>query len=106
MPQRAVPLIAGEYYHVYNRGNNRQEIFLEHGNCVFFLHCVRRYLLGVDQTSEVFKTSDVSMDIIAYYLMPNHFHSQFTTREAFREFTEAYKPCDKQVITRLLCGED
>jgi putative transposase len=74
MPQRAVPLIANEYYHVYNRGNNRQAIFLERENYVFFLRCMRKYLLGADQTSEVFKTSDVCTTVVAYCLMPNHFH--------------------------------
>jgi hypothetical protein len=27
MPQRSVPLIADEYYHVYNRGNNARLSF-------------------------------------------------------------------------------
>jgi len=27
MPQRPIPLVAGEYYHLYSRGNNRQNIF-------------------------------------------------------------------------------
>jgi putative transposase len=74
MPQRSVPLIAGQYYHVYNRGNNRQAIFLERANYTFFLRCIRKYLLEIDQTSEVFETSDVSIAIVAYCLMPNHFH--------------------------------
>jgi putative transposase len=74
MPQRVVPLIASEYYHVYNRGNNHQVVFLERANYLFFLRGVRRYLLGIDQTSEVFKTSDVCTTVVAYCLMPNHFH--------------------------------
>jgi putative transposase len=74
MPQRTVPLIANEYYHVYNRGNNRQLVFLERANYIFFLRCMRKYLLGFDQTSEVSETSDVCTTIVAYCLMPNHFH--------------------------------
>jgi REP element-mobilizing transposase RayT len=84
MPQRATPLVAGQYYHIYNRGNNRQPVFFERENYLFFLQRVRKYLLGEShaQTSEVFKTSDVSVSmtsevwvtIIAYCLMPNHFH--------------------------------
>jgi hypothetical protein len=27
MPRRAEPLVAGEYYHVYNRGHNRNQCF-------------------------------------------------------------------------------
>ena len=68
MPQRSISLVAGEYYHVYNRGNNRQDVFFERENYLFFLRRVRKYLVGDTQTSEVWTT------IIAYCLMPNHFH--------------------------------
>ena len=77
MPQRSIPLVAGEYYHVYNRGNNRQNIFFEQENRLFFLRRVRKYLIGETQTSEVSETSEVLevwMTIVAYCLMPNHYH--------------------------------
>jgi REP element-mobilizing transposase RayT len=66
MPRRETPLIGGEYYHVYNRGNNRQDIFLERANYLFFLQRLRTYLIG--------KTTDPRVTIVAYCLMPNHFH--------------------------------
>ena len=75
MPRRDVPLVAGEIYHLYNRGNNRQDIFMERENYLFFLRRIRTYLVG--QTSEVSETSEVWpawTTIIAYCLMPNHFH--------------------------------
>ena len=50
-----------ELYHVYNRGNNRQKIFFMPDNYIFFLKKVRRYILPY-------------CDILAYCLMPNHFH--------------------------------
>ena len=76
MPRRAEPLIEGEYYHVYNRGHNRNRVFIENVNYGFFLSCLRRYYLSREQTSEVFKTSEVCQhaSFIAYCLMPNHFH--------------------------------
>jgi REP element-mobilizing transposase RayT len=74
MPQRSISLVAGEYYHIYNRGNNRQDIFFERENYLFFLRRVRKYLVGETQTSEVSETSEVWTTIIAYCLMPNHFH--------------------------------
>jgi putative transposase len=83
VPRRAIPLVAGEYYHIYNRGNNWQKIFFEQENYLFFLRRVRQYLLGeateqsLSQTSEVSKTSEVLIQpttIVAYCLMPNHFH--------------------------------
>ena len=74
MPRRVTPLIAGQYYHVFNRGNNRQAIFLERENYLFFLRRMREFLVGGAETSEVLKTSDVWTQVIAYCLMPNHYH--------------------------------
>ncbi|GAB1417503.1 hypothetical protein MASR2M12_02680 [Bacteroidales bacterium] len=51
----------GHIYHVYNQGNNRQQIFFERENYLFFLRKMRVYLLPY-------------CNIIAYCLMPNHFH--------------------------------
>lgn len=75
MPRRTVPLIADEYYHLYNRGVNRQTIFFEQENYSFFLRGLRRYLIGETKNSEFFKNSEFSTTIIiAYCLMPNHYH--------------------------------
>ena len=76
MPRRAVPLMAGEHYHIFNSGHNRQAIFFERENYVFFLRRLRQYLAAA-QTSEVSETSEVwaaPATIVAYCLMPNHFH--------------------------------
>ena len=62
MPRREVILQAGNYCHVYNRGNNRQLIFFERDNYIYFLRQVRNHLIQND------------VDIIAYCLMPNHYH--------------------------------
>jgi REP element-mobilizing transposase RayT len=61
MPRRETQLCAGEYYHIYNRGNNRQPIFFEQDNYLFFLRQWRRYVSSV-------------CDVVAYCLMPTHFH--------------------------------
>ncbi|MEG4056919.1 MULTISPECIES: transposase [unclassified Microcoleus] len=62
MPRGQIIFQAGNYYHVYNRGNNRQLIFFERENYIYFLRQLRNHLIihGVD--------------IIAYCLMPNHYH--------------------------------
>ena len=52
---------ADELYHIYNRGNNKQKIFFKPANYVFFLKKVRNFLMP-------------QCDILAYCLMPNHFH--------------------------------
>jgi REP-associated tyrosine transposase len=54
-------LTSGQVYHVYNRGNNRQRLFFEKENYDYFLSKVRKYLIP-------------NCDILAYCLMPNHFH--------------------------------
>jgi REP element-mobilizing transposase RayT len=61
MPRREVQLCVGECYHLYNRGNNREPIFYERENYLFFLRRVRRYLAPVLET-------------IAYCLMSTHYH--------------------------------
>jgi putative transposase len=62
MPYRRDPLQAGQYYHLYSRGNNHQLIFLEPENYLYFLRQLRKYLVP-----EVFH-------VVAYCLMPNHYH--------------------------------
>jgi len=61
MPRRDVKLCAGEFYHLYNRGNNRAHIFYERENYGFFIRRLREYVLPV-------------VDIVAYCLMPTHYH--------------------------------
>jgi hypothetical protein len=36
MPRRITPFFDGGFYHIYNRGNNRQPIFFERENYLFF----------------------------------------------------------------------
>ena len=53
--------IKDELFHVYNRGNNRDKIFYSRRNYLFFLEKINTYILPY-------------ADIIAWCLMPNHFH--------------------------------
>lgn len=55
------PILGGSYYHIFNRGINRQNIFFEKKNYLFFLELMKKYLTGY-------------IDILAYCLLPNHFH--------------------------------
>lgn len=52
---------AGCYYHIYNRGNNKEDIFIEDKNYNFFLLRLKKYILQI-------------ADVYAYCLLKNHFH--------------------------------
>ena len=55
------PLIPGVYYHIFNRGNNREVVFREERNYFYFLTLYAKYIGPV-------------ADTLAYCLMSNHFH--------------------------------
>ncbi|HEX9389480.1 MAG TPA: hypothetical protein VF918_24365 [Anaerolineales bacterium] len=55
------PLLYDTYYHIYNRGVNREDIFVEERNYDLFLKLFERHLLPV-------------ADLFAYCLLRNHFH--------------------------------
>ncbi len=69
--------LKNEYYHVYNRGNNQQRIFFSNGNYLFFLKKIEVQLLPYS-------------DIIAYCLMPNHFHFLLRANEEGLKKRSAY----------------
>ena len=51
----------GATYHIFNRGNNGEDIFKENENYLYFLDLIRKHLLSV-------------CSIYAYCLLRNHFH--------------------------------
>ena len=51
----------GNYYHIYNRGNNGDRIFFENANYSYFLQLYLKYISPVAKT-------------YAWCLMRNHFH--------------------------------
>ena len=55
-------------YHIYNQGNNQQKIFFNRENYFFFLGKMKEYILPY-------------ADIMAWCLMPNHFHWMVYVRE-------------------------
>ncbi len=54
-------LLPGDLLHVYNRGNNKQQVFFNENHYHYFLNKINKHIASVS-------------DIIAYCLMPNHFH--------------------------------
>ncbi|MDZ7741871.1 MAG: hypothetical protein U5Q03_09015 [Bacteroidota bacterium] len=51
----------GHIYHIFNQGNNRQRVFFQRENYLFFLKKTKLHILPF-------------ADIFAWCLMPNHFH--------------------------------
>jgi REP element-mobilizing transposase RayT len=62
MPYRESIFSAGNYYHVFSRGNEKRDIFLDPADYERFLSKMQEYKV-------IHKIS-----IICYCLMPNHFH--------------------------------
>ena len=52
---------SGGIYHIYNQGNNRQAIFYNRENYLFFLRKIKTHIQPYG-------------NILAWCLMPNHFH--------------------------------
>lgn len=77
--------VEGGYYHIYNRGVEKREIFKDESNCRIFLHYIMLYLSPVDEILQKypdkirirrFIKSNLSeeVDLLCFSLMPNHFH--------------------------------
>ena len=61
------PLLYNTYYHIYNRGVNRENIFIEERNYELFLRLFEKHLSPVT-------------DLFAYCLLRNHFHLSVRVR--------------------------
>lgn len=62
MPTNQDPLTSGTFYHIYNRGNNHEDVFIQERNYGYFME------LWWKHTSKIAETC-------AYCLLKNHFHA-------------------------------
>lgn len=83
MSIRKTSFVPGEYYHIYNRGNSKQKIFLSKKDYERFIALLygtntnqRFNFFDVQKSGSVFsqKIEDPLVSIGAHCLMPNHFH--------------------------------
>lgn len=90
MPGRKIPLVINHYYHVFNKGVNGQRIFIDqkhYWRMIDSLWLYRyfkppyrlSYLFRLARKDKVkiedsLKNEDKLVDVLAYCLMPNHFH--------------------------------
>lgn len=85
--ERKITFSIGEYYHIYNRGNDKRMIFMDNADYLRFI--VLLYISNnidvvhisnlINQGESLMKILNIDkkdslVDIGAYCLMPNHFH--------------------------------
>lgn len=75
MKNTTAPLVPGMYYHIYNRGNNSENLFLEKRNYPYFLSLYQKHIAPVTDT-------------FAYCLLRNHFHvaGRIKTEDEYLEY--------------------
>jgi putative transposase len=62
MPTDIAPLTYGTFFHIYNRGNNRENVFLQERNYTYFMDLWWKHTTPIAETW-------------AYCLLRNHFHA-------------------------------
>src|SRR5690606_24362917 len=87
------PLENGNYYHIFNRGNNKQSIFFEDANYPYFLQLVKTHILPIGT-------------IYAYCLLKNHFHLLVRiskeAQDPSRKFSNLFNAYTKAINKRYL----
>ncbi|MBN1935850.1 MAG: hypothetical protein JW934_14365 [Anaerolineae bacterium] len=78
MPEN-IPLQYGQYYHIYNRGNNREDIFRQERNYRYFLQRFAQHICPIAV-------------VYAYCLLGNHFHFLLRIKDAPEDLSGFPKP--------------
>src|SRR3989344_3485380 len=91
---RKLQISQGEYYHVFNRGNDKQKIFLNKTDYARFLflilhlqanqsfpnagrhvkHFVRHSVFNIEPKIVARIVAEKQVELLGFALMPNHFH--------------------------------
>lgn len=79
MPSRNIykHYLPDTYYHAYNRGLNKQPIFLDEHDYTVFLGLLKRYLgtqPEIKSNRQPHPSYRDHVELLAFCLMPNHFH--------------------------------
>ena len=89
MPSRNIvkEYVVNGFYHLYNRGVDKRDIFLDEQDCVVFLHYLKMYLSPTEELLKENKFNariqriialnlSTEIDLLSFTLMPNHIHLQ------------------------------
>ena len=74
MKEKEIPLEPGKFYHIYNRGNNRENLYYNNGNYEYFLRKYDHYLTDY-------------IDTFAFCLLPNHFHLLVRVKDEIKDLS-------------------
>tara|TARA_Y100001935_G_C17283654_1_gene499022 strand:+ start:517 stop:1095 length:579 start_codon:yes stop_codon:yes gene_type:complete len=77
-------ILPDRYYHIFNRGNNFENVFKKEKDYFLFLGLLRKHLCPITQ-------------ICNYALLPNHFHILLKTNE------DLYKNQFSKEYSKLIC---
>ncbi|MCL4390514.1 MAG: transposase [Patescibacteria group bacterium] len=95
------------FYHIYNRGVEKRDIFLDRDDYLTFLHLLKMALSPAPKQGATLKVASgrlipivkknfyLKMDLLAFCLMPNHFHFLIrqTTPTVMTEFMRSICTC-------------
>ena len=87
-------LAEDSFYHIYNKGNNDENLFIDEKNYGYFLQLLKKHVLSV-------------CNILAYCLLRNHFHLLIKTKEkveivTLKNIAERYKQNDIAFVEYIL----
>lgn len=93
MPSRNIikQYVEDGYYHIYNRGVEKREIFLDKQDCAVFLYYLKLYLSPIEELQQlnfpglrILKLIHLNLsqeiELLTFALMPNHIHLQIKQR--------------------------
>jgi putative transposase len=94
MSKRKTVFLPGHYYHVFNRGTNRMDIFRNAENYDYLLRLIKKNVAVYDIT------------MVAYCLMPNHYHfllrqkTRFSISNCIQSIFNAYTKAFNKMTRR------
>lgn len=89
----STPILGGRYYHIFNRGINRQAISFSQANYFYFLNLLQKYLSGY-------------IEVLAYCLLENHFHMVVKVKDDLPQKTGSVYRQNIQTRSLILLNEE